>query len=161
MSEPEMTQSPTSQAPVRFQRANYIVSDLDRSLAFYRDVIGFDVAFEKASEKTSYSYPVFEIPQEANMRWAVFSTRDQPRVMAITEVKGIDMAPVPYPRRAAIILEIADIDGLLARAHTAGAKVYREETLITHDGRKGREIGIVDPDGHLVVIYSINSRVEA
>ena len=149
-----------TQAPVRFQRANYIVADLQRSLAFYRDVIGFEVAFEKDSEKTSYSYPVFEIPKEANMRWAVLSTHDQPRVMALTEVKDAELAPVPHPRRAAIVLEIADIDGLLARAAAAGAHVYPEETLITNDGRKGREIGLVDPDGHLVVIYSITGRAD-
>lgn len=149
-----------SQAPVRFQRANYIVADLDRSLAFYRDVLGFEVAFRNTSEKTSYSYPVFEVDRDAEMSWAVLSTQDQPRVMALTEVKGMELAPVANPRRAAIVLEIADVDGLLARANAAGARIYPEEVLITNDGRKGREIGLVDPDGHLVVIYSITGRAE-
>lgn len=149
-----------SQAPVRFQRANYIVADLDRSLAFYRDVLGFDVAFRNVSEKTSYSYPVFEVDRDAEMSWAVLSTRDQPRVMALTEVKGMALHPVPNPKRAAIVLEIADVDGLLDRAKAAGATVHDEEVLVTNDGRKGREIGLVDPDGHLVVIYSITGRVE-
>ena len=31
---------------VRFQRANFVVADIARSLTFYRDVLGFEVAFE-------------------------------------------------------------------------------------------------------------------
>ena len=30
-------------------------------------------------------------------------------------------------------------------------------SLVTNDGREGREVGIVDPDGNLVVIYHITS----
>jgi hypothetical protein len=33
--------------------------------------------------------------------------------------------------------------------------VYEEEELHTHDGRVGREVGIVDFDGNLTVIYKI------
>ena len=36
-----------------------------------------------------------------------------------------------------------------------GVKGYEEEVLHTQDGRVGREKGVVDPDGHLVVLYSI------
>lgn len=144
--------------PVRFQRGNFIVADLDRALTFYRDVIGFNVDFVKDSEADSYSYPVFEIAREAKLRFAVLSTPGQPRVMALTEVAGITMAPVPYPRRSAIVLDIADIDSVLAGAAKLGLNVYEEERLVTNDGRIGREIGIADFDDNLVVIYTITSQ---
>jgi len=37
--------------------------------------------------------------------------------------------------------------------------VYPEDKLITKDGREGREIGIVDFDGNLVVIYLITKAI--
>ena len=77
------------------------------------------------------------------------------RVLALTELKGAELTPVPDPRRAAIVLEVGDVDGVVAGATAAGCHVYREEELITHDGRVGREVGIVDHDGNLTVIYHI------
>lgn len=139
---------------LRFQRANFIVRDIDKALLFYRDILGFEVAFIKDSESDSYSYPVFEIERDRKMRFAVLSTTNQPRVMALTEVSG-EFSRVPYPRRSAIVLEVPNIDEVLERSRAAGLKVYPEEHLVTQDGREGREIGIVDADDNLVVIYWI------
>lgn len=138
---------------IRFQRPNFVVADLDRALEFYRDVLGFEVAFVADSDADSYSYEVFEIPRDKPMRWATLSAPGQERVMALTEVPGIE--PVGAPKRAAIVLDIADIDGVLERARAGAFSVHREEVLITHDNRTGREIGLNDADGHLVVIYHI------
>jgi hypothetical protein len=44
----------------------------------------------------------------------------------------------------------------MAGARALGLTVYDEEVLKTQDGRTGREIGIVDFDDNLVVIYKIN-----
>ena len=145
---------------VRFQRANFVVSDLERSLGFYCDILGMSVCFQKDSEDDSYSYPVFEIDRAAKMRFAVLDAPEQSRVMALTEVKGMELPPVPAPRRAAIVLDVEDIDGVLAAWRAAGLHVYEEDHLVTNDGREGREIGIVDFDDNLVVIYHITSTPE-
>lgn len=139
---------------VRFQRANFVVRDIDKSLTFYRDVLGFEVAFVKDSPDDSYSYPVFEIATDQQLRFAVLSTENQPRVMALTEVPG-ELETVPMPRRAAIVLDVSDVDAVVAGAKKAGCHVYEEGELLTHDGRQGREVGIVDFDGNLTVIYNI------
>ena len=144
--------------PVRFQRANLVVRDIARSLAFYRDLLGFEVAFIKDSPDDSYSYPVFEIPKHARLRFCVLSTATQPRVLALTEVTGIELPASPLPRLGAIVLEIENVDEVLAALDRAGHRVYPEERLVTQDGRVGREIGCVDPDGHLVVLYRITGR---
>ena len=47
-------------------------------------------------------------------------------------------------------------DAVMAGARGLGLQVYDEEILKTQDGRTGREIGIVDFDDNLVVIYKIN-----
>ena len=139
---------------LRFQRANFVVRDIERSLALYRDVLGFKVDFILDSPDDSYSYPVFAIDHSHKLRFAVLSTEEQVRVMALTEVPA-ELDPVPDPRRAAIVLEVGDVDAVCDGSRAAGCKVYEEEKLVTHDGRVGREVDIVDYDGNLVVIYKI------
>lgn len=140
---------------VRFQRGNNVVADLDRALVFYRDVLGFAVTFVLPHNPDSYSFEVFDIPREARLRFCVLSTDTQERVMALTEVTGVALAQAPHPRRSAIVLEVDDPDAAVRGARELGLTVYDEEVLITKDGRKGREIGIVDFDDNLVVIYKI------
>jgi catechol 2,3-dioxygenase-like lactoylglutathione lyase family enzyme len=140
---------------VRFQRANFVVADLDRALSFYRDVLGFAVTFVLDHNPDSYSIPVFDIPAEARLRFCVLGTATQERVMALTEITGAPLPPVPHPRRAAIVLEVDDPDAVMARARDIGAGVCDEGVLITKDGRKGREVGLIDFDDNLVVIYQL------
>jgi catechol 2,3-dioxygenase-like lactoylglutathione lyase family enzyme len=140
---------------LRFQRANFVVRDLDRALTLYRDVLGFEVAFTQGHSPESYSFPVFDIPSDAELRFCVLSTASQERVMALTEITGVELALVPHPRRGAIVLEVGDPDAVVAAARAAGATVCEEGELLTKDGRKGREIGIIDFDDNLIVIYNI------
>jgi len=141
---------------VRFQRANFVVSDLAESYRFYCDVLGLTVTFEKESKSDSYSYDVFEIDNSSALRFSILSTASQPRVMALTEVRESRVGVEMLPRRSAIVLDVADIDGIVYGAKALGLKVYDESVLETHDGRCGREVGIVDVDGNLVVIYHIS-----
>lgn len=150
-----MTQSIDQKPPVRFQRANYVVSDLDRALPVYTDVLGLDLVFVKDSAEDSYSYEVFQIDRAAKMRFAVLGTPTQPNCMALTELTGIELKETPLPSRSAIVLECTDFDGVMERAKAAGLKVFEEGSLVTKDGRKGRELGFLDHDGNLIVIYLI------
>ena len=148
---------------IRLQRATFVVSDLERALAFWRDVLGLSVDFVSDSDAASYSYPVFDVDRSASLRFAVLGAPGQPRMMGLTEVTPADGAalpPVPHPRRAAVVLDVADVDGVVARARAAGFFAYPEERLVTNDGRTGREIGLVDADDNLAVVYSITGRVE-
>lgn len=147
----------TAGAKVRVQRANFIVRDLETSLKFYRDVLGFEIAFMHESELDSYSYIVFEIDRKAVLQFAVLSTPDAPRCMALTEIKGTTLEKTPVPRRSAVVLEVQDVDAVVNGAKKLGLQVYVEEHLVTNDGREGREVGIVDADENLLVIYSIES----
>jgi len=144
----------TDKPKIRFQRSNFVVADIDRALTFYEGVLGFDVVFIKDSAPDSYSYDVFEIETSNAMRFAVLGTPQQKNVMALTEVPSVK--PITdMPRRSAIILEIVEIDRVVKVSKALGLNVYGENKLITKDGREGREIGIVDFDGNLVVIYLI------
>lgn len=140
---------------MRFQRANFLVSDLDRALVLYRDILGMTVDLIKESEEDSYSYDVFEIDRSIKLNFVLLSYENQPRVMALTELGKNSLAKASHPRRSAIVIEVADVDDILKKALENNFKIYREEKLVTHDGREGREIGILDDDGNLIVIYKI------
>ncbi len=138
---------------VRLQRANFLVADMEAALEFYVGVLGMEVAFRKPGRDTSYSHTVFGIDRDRAIGFVALSTPTQPRVMALTEVPNLTAQPLP--RRAAIVLDVADVDAVVARAEAGGYRVFPEEKLVTHDGRVGREIGILDADGNLTVIYRI------
>ena len=138
---------------LRFQRANYLVADMERALSFYRDVLGFEVAFVKEPQAAGYSHEVFDIDRSAQVAFAVLSLPGQPRVMALTEVPGLPRQA--SPRRAALVIECAEVDAAMERARAHGFEVLRKEELHTHDGRTGREVGMLDADGNLTVLYRI------
>jgi catechol 2,3-dioxygenase-like lactoylglutathione lyase family enzyme len=140
--------------PVRFQRANFVVADLDRALTFYEGVLGFEIEYRLGDNPNSYSRPVFEIPEQARLGFVTLNLPNQRRVMALTEIGNVELAPTPHPRRSAIVLETQDPDAVMAGARELGLTVYEEEVLKTPDGRVGREIGIADFDDNLVVIYN-------
>ena len=144
---------------IRFQRANFLVSDIEAALRFYVDVLGMEVAFRKARRDESYSHVVFGLDRSKPVGFVALSTPTQPRVMALTEVAGLER--LPEPRRSTIVLHVDDPDAVIDRARAGGYQVFPEEELITHDGRRGREIGILDADGNLVLIYRITARPQA
>jgi catechol 2,3-dioxygenase-like lactoylglutathione lyase family enzyme len=108
---------------VRFQRGNHVVANLDRALTFYQGVLGFEVTYILPPKAESYSYPVFDIPRSAQMRFCALSTDTQERVMALTEVTGVALTALAHPRRSAIVLEIQDPDAVMAGARGLGLQM--------------------------------------
>ena len=145
-------------ANISLKRPNYVVADLDRALALYRDIIGFELTFTKDSDSSSYSYPTFGFDPDAKLRFAVLSTPDQPNVFALTELKGQDLAPITAPRNHAIVVNVEDFDGVQGKIQAAGYHMFEEAKLLTQAGTTGREQGFLDADGHMVLIYKMDSQ---
>ena len=147
---------PENETGLRLQRPNLVVADMERALKLYRDILGFRLDFMKDSTPAGYDYTVFQIPRDAQVRFAVLSANiEQPRSLALTEVAGVELAPVPLPQRHALVLNVEAFDEVVAAVQREGLLLHPEELLQTQDGRTGRELGFVDHDGHLVVIYTI------
>lgn len=140
---------------VRFKRAALIVADLDRSLALYRDALGFTLESIKQSASDSYSYEIFGIPSDRALRMAALDgPAEQVRTLALIEVTP-PLPPAAGPR-AATVVWTADLDAALAKLRALpGVTVLPERELRTHDGKLGREAGIVDADGHAIVLYML------
>lgn len=110
----------------------FIVGDVERSLAFYRDQLGFDVVFQES-----------EGPQR-RLFFAIVN-----RQGAMIFLKG-DGAPMPNPKRYAwarwdAYLLVSDPDALAAEFEGAGV-AFSEALKDTHDGLRGFEL--IDPDGY-------------
>ena len=140
------------------KRPAIVVDNLERSLEIYRDILGFKVAFSKASSDTSYSYDVFNIPRHIAMQFATL-TADGPdvSVFGLIEAPGARALPASDAVRAsAIVIHIDDLDTVLSRLKLReDVTIMSEFALTTQDGRKGREVAIIDPDGHAILLYTI------
>ncbi len=140
-----------------FKRVTLVVSDLERSLTLYRDILGFTLDGVSESAEDSYSYPVFKIDPKAKIRFATLSAGDaQVRTLALVEVKGMTLPKPPeVPRMTATVIRVNDLEGTMARVRDLG--------LETIEGRISRRPGeftfkeqaLIDFDGHLVVLYQI------
>ena len=148
--------SPPSEAAlvrdIALQRATIVVDDLERSLGFYRDVLGLPLArvleLRRASTRESLG-----LPADARVRFATLGPdANSPGQLGLLEITGapVDSAALPAPPRVAIgqmILVWRVTDALRARdlALAQGA------TLITDvkpfDNREGREVVIAAPEG--------------
>jgi catechol 2,3-dioxygenase-like lactoylglutathione lyase family enzyme len=146
---------PAPDSPLHLKRHNLVVADLDRSLAIYRDILGFSVARISESSAQSYSYPVFNIPAEATLRSATLNSDTEQRHFALTEVRGV---PLPRPdshgiRMSTPVIQVRDFDTVLSALREAGLTIVDPTTDIGADGRVFKELAFIDPDGHLVVLY--------
>jgi catechol 2,3-dioxygenase-like lactoylglutathione lyase family enzyme len=115
----------------------YIVDDVDATIAFYRDRLGFDVDAHPA--------PGFAI-----------LSRDDLRLMLNTAGGGGGAAqPMPDGRVPEpggwnrIQLEVDDLEGEVASLRDAGAR-FRNE-IVT--GRGGKQILLEDPSGNPIELF--------
>ena len=122
--------------------------DPDASLAFYRDVLGFEVRADVG---------------QGAMRWITVGPADQPGTSIVLEPPAVDPAVSDDERAtiaklmakgcyARIILGTADLDGTFARLQAAGAEVVQEPTEQPYGVR---DCAFRDPAGNLVRINEL------
>ena len=138
-----------------FKRVTLVVSDIDRALEIYRDILGFDLDGISESGPDSYSYPVFQVPAEAKIRFATLSAGSkQVRTLALTEVRGVDLPAPGRPLMTASVIRSRDIERDFAAIEKLGLSTTEPKTV---EGREFSfvERAFVDFDGHLIVLYEI------
>lgn len=140
---------------VQIKRPNLVVTDLDRSLRLYRDVLGFTVFAIGESGPDSYSYPVFGFPKDGRLRMATLSTASELRVLALTELKGAPLPAAPRPHRHAVVVEVKGLESIIERVRGLGLTVVTPRQSSTPEGQTFVEQALEDFDGHLVVLYEI------
>lgn len=123
-------------------------TDPDASLAFYRDVLGFEV-------RNDVGYD--------GMRWITVGPSDQPGTSIVLQPPAIDPGVTEDERRtvqemmakgvyAGLMLATTDLDGTFARVEAGGAEVVQEPM----DQDWGmRDCAFRDPAGNLLRITEL------
>lgn len=114
------------------------VSDIDRTRAFYEDVLQFHVEYERPADKFIYmSYEGIQLMfEQDNGNWSTGELQ------------------YPYGRGINFEMTISDVEAMYRRITNAGVKPFRE--LMTNTYRSGdtdivqKEFLVQDPDGYLL-----------
>lgn len=137
------------------KRPNLVVSDIERSLTIYRDILGLDASEVSTSSPTSYSYPVFKIPEGAPIRGVSLHEPGEQRVLALTELASLDLPrPSNGPHMSAVVIGVNDLPGVFDQITALGLTVT-EPKIAGGADFKFVEQAFVDFDGHLIVLYEV------
>jgi catechol 2,3-dioxygenase-like lactoylglutathione lyase family enzyme len=142
-------------------RQSMLVSDLDRSLTLYRDILGMKVSSIKETPADSYSYVFFNIAPGAMKRWAYFDGDDgREHILGMGEVPGIDLGLPESPRAVAWVQTVEDVEGAMEKVKALGLQLIAPVEFMSREaGKTGIETGVVDFDGHLVMFYGLKRSV--
>lgn len=137
--------------PLRVSHLGICVSDLERSLAFYRDALGF--AFESELRVEGEPSETLLRLHDVRLR-AAYLVRDGLRIELLHyETPGHrgDASPRPMNQLGLthLSLRVEDLDAELAALEARGVQVLRD-TRIDHAQLRARAVFVTDPDGTLV-----------
>jgi catechol 2,3-dioxygenase-like lactoylglutathione lyase family enzyme len=134
----------------------FTVRDLDRSLAFYRDVLGMEVVFEQEKRGGYLAEIVGYADAHVRMAHLQFPGGGH-RVELFEYVSPTPQGEPGEPRDVGIThvcLAVDDIDALFERVVAAGASPVSQPVLVdTGANAGGRGVYVRDPDGTLVELF--------
>jgi predicted enzyme related to lactoylglutathione lyase len=134
---------------------SHIVADLDKSLAFYRDVIGLTANAPPQPFSGNAAIMKLGNTPGAQSRFVALSVPGSAIGVELIEYKDIARTPV-YPRfqdpgAANLIVRMRDVDSVLEKVKkTPGAKVLSAGGVPATIGNGGKTVFIQDPDGFLL-----------
>jgi catechol 2,3-dioxygenase-like lactoylglutathione lyase family enzyme len=153
---PVRSASEAAPPEVALKRVNLLVRDMQRSLAVYRDILGFRIFQCSESSPQSYSYTVFRLPAQAKLHFCTLDSTTEVRALALTEVTGIELPPQPPINLSTPVIRVERFDEVHAKLKAAGLNVVEPRRSKTSEGRDFRELAFTDPDGHLLVLYQLD-----
>lgn len=138
-------------------RHSILVSDLERSLTLYRDILGLELSRISETGPDSYSYVFFNIEPGAMKRFAYLNGGPgYTDVLGIGEVPGIKLNLPDSPRAVAWVQTVADVEGVIEQVQALGLTLVPPTEFMSREaGRPGLEAGVIDFDGHLLLFYGL------
>lgn len=126
------------------------VANLDRSVAFYRDVLGFEIVFAW-NPQAAYIRELVGYP-EADIHAAILRLPGTDVMLELLDYRNVDRTPVDTrtanPGTAHIAFFVDDLDTLYADLVARGVRSVSEPVTPTiGPNRGGRAVYLLDPDG--------------
>ena len=134
------------------RRPSFVVRNIEESLKFYRDILGYRVNHISEGEKLAPNfYTIYNIPNDGKGRFAALNSNKTSGEFALAEYAGYQPVEDETAVRSAVLLLNANghLDEIVAKAKAGGYTVLPAYQY----SETGRELGILDHDGHLVVLY--------
>lgn len=154
-------QQPLQGKLLRVKRPLVVVSDLERSLRFYVDVLGLelysvDPYYDKNPD--SLGYAMFGVPQGSRKRMAMLNTSDEIRGLTLQEIRDVPMNFSARPRSFTILFETDDLLGIRERAQRAGMEIIEPQlgdipATSTTPALRFIEFAVMDPDDHVISFF--------
>lgn len=140
--------------PLQYKRITLVVADIEKSLTIYGDILGFTTNYIKDSADDSYSYPVFNVPKGAKIRFGAFDSPTQERTLGLTEVKGCELPRYDGIRMHSSVIQVDDLPCKMEKIKALGLETTEQYTD-ENEYATFIEQSFVDFDGHLVVLYEL------
>ena len=151
--------APTSPPGTVVRRVTLLVHDIDKSIAFYRDAIGFSVWLENKG-KSGGDLPTLD-PVGTPSHFVIMKGRDpwlgMVGLLQYGEKKTAPKKEMIGPGDAVLMMETSDVAGIHERLKKGGYRIVREprtSEITFGDGSKGLATFLfcMDPDGHVLEI---------
>ena len=140
---------------IDLKRVNLLVSDLEQSLRIYEDTLGMQVFNISNSPLDSYSYSVFNLPKEAQIRFATLNIGNDKRAFALTEIKNVVLPTNKGIRMSTVVISVSGLNDKYNQIGLMGLSRTEIDKGVTPEGKSFIEFSFVDYDGHLIVLYEI------
>ena len=137
----------------------YQVADLGRSLAFYRDLFGFEVVWERVNRE-EYVRRIVGYP-EAELHQALLRFPGSDHCLELIDYRGVERTPVdtspPNPGTAHMCLLVDDLRAFYDELRAVGVDAVSEPVLVTSGPNEGRlAVYMIDPDGFRLELLEVN-----
>ena len=140
------------------------VSNLERSLAFWRDILGFEFSHE--SHQTGERVEQITGVKGAELKLAVLKTPTGHKIelleyFATADRKRVDLRPCDVGH-VHVALIVDDLDAVLERVAASGWKAAGKPQALTSGPNAGKRVVYVfDPDGTTIEFMQMPKRVES
>jgi catechol 2,3-dioxygenase-like lactoylglutathione lyase family enzyme len=138
-------------------RTALFVADLDRSTAFYREVLGLDNVFWEGELEGESLERLLSVPTGTRCRARILQSGDTS--VGMVGLFELDTPPVvdqtivteARPGAACLVFYCSDLDEVTARLRAGEHRIVCAPLPLVHEGRtKQREMTFADPDGVMI-----------
>jgi len=143
----------------------HVVENLDRSLAFYRDALGLEVANLRAEFSANPAIMKMAGTSGGESRLAALKIPGTDLGVELLEYRKIDRKPARPrfydPGAANLIVRVKDIDATLERVKKAGAHVISAAGGVVSINATAKVVFVQDPDGFVMEIAQADAKSAA